>query len=133
MNLFRKYKPPKYEIQEKDVVKDINKLKMDYDKASNQIERLEQENRMLKAIKKNEVYEKRFCQHCGNNIGPKFEYCPKCGQELKKIKQCTECGILVPLKAEFCPNCGAGFEPDKFERVDDLERYEQMPFNKPQF
>ena len=127
LNLFRKYKPPKIEIQDKDFVDNIYKLKLDYNDASDKIEKLEQENTTLRAIKKSEIFEKRFCQHCGSKIGPKFEFCPICGKDLKKIKQCSDCGIMVPLKSEFCPNCGAGFAPNKFERVDEPKYYDPMP------
>jgi FlaG/FlaF family flagellin (archaellin)/RNA polymerase subunit RPABC4/transcription elongation factor Spt4 len=133
LNLFRKYKPPKIEIQDIDFVGNIKKIGMDHNDASDKIEKLEQENATLRAIKKSEVYEKRFCQHCGSKIGPKFEFCPICGKGLKKIKQCSDCGIMVPLKSEFCPNCGVGFAPNKFERVEDPQRYEPAPYYKTQY
>ena len=60
-----------------------------------------------------------------NPLGPIFEYCPTCGEQLfeqaaSEYHQCSDCGkSLVAFDLikdfNFCHNCGARFEEEKFE------------------
>jgi RNA polymerase subunit RPABC4/transcription elongation factor Spt4 len=49
------------------------------------------------------------CKGCGKPLGPGFEFCPYCGQGLKKT--CPACHKPVQDDWKVCPSCGAGIDP----------------------
>ncbi len=114
LNFFRKYKVPPKAIIEKDLSRDLQKLQTDHRATLHKLENLNQENEVLRAIKRQDLFDKRFCAFCGGKIGPDFDYCSKCGKNIKKIMKCPHCNILVSGKEKFCPNCGVGFAQTDF-------------------
>jgi RNA polymerase subunit RPABC4/transcription elongation factor Spt4 len=49
------------------------------------------------------------CGGCGKPLGPGFEFCPYCGQGLKKT--CPACRKPVQDDWKVCPSCGAAIDP----------------------
>lgn len=116
LNFFRKYQaPPKLQL-EMDLTRDHMKLQVEHTSTLQEFENLKKENEVLRAIKRKDIFDKRFCAFCGGKIGNEFDYCSRCGKSLKKIIKCPHCCILVSSKEKFCPNCGIGFAQTDFEQ-----------------
>jgi len=55
-----------------------------------------------------------FCGECGREISSEFEFCPFCGEEIRKVT-CKTCGKKISIQHTFCPYCGSKIqkEPEK--------------------
>ena len=52
--------------------------------------------------------ERRYCDSCGALLTEDVNFCPNCGEQLKKTRTCPNCGTEAASK--FCPNCGCSME-----------------------
>jgi hypothetical protein len=53
---------------------------------------------------------KRYCMHCGVQMGMEVPSCPNCGKIPPSgvdTKQCSTCNTVLPQPAIFCDKCGA--------------------------
>jgi uncharacterized membrane protein YgdD (TMEM256/DUF423 family)/RNA polymerase subunit RPABC4/transcription elongation factor Spt4 len=55
-----------------------------------------------------------FCGECGREVSLEFEFCPFCGNKIKKTT-CKTCGMNISVHHAFCPHCGSRIqrEPEK--------------------
>jgi hypothetical protein len=48
----------------------------------------------------------KFCPKCKADFSNRFEYCTKCGTQLKTQTFCPSCGIALTRSGKYCPQCG---------------------------
>ena len=49
----------------------------------------------------------KICAYCGAKITEKYDFCPKCGKSIKKVKHCKACGEDNDISASTCKLCGS--------------------------
>lgn len=47
-----------------------------------------------------------ICPKCKKQVASEFNFCPECGEDLKKQIACTQCGHIHKEISNFCHSCG---------------------------
>ncbi|MEW6069355.1 MAG: zinc ribbon domain-containing protein [Candidatus Thermoplasmatota archaeon] len=119
IKFFKTYERPKEKLSVEELSVKVNILESEREKLEKEFaaerERLEKElateredkRKVLTRIKEG-VFAKRFCPYCKYSVAPDFDFCPKCGKDIKRIIKCEKCGALVSIAENelYCPNCG---------------------------
>lgn len=108
VKFFKENKGPKEKISIDRMLMKIQSLSDEKKQVETVLEKERREKELLKERIKKGTFAKNFCPHCKSNVKPDFDFCPKCGKEIKHIEKCEKCGSLVHSEIEaYCPNCGA--------------------------
>lgn len=71
-----------------------------------------------------ELFAKRHCPYCSDDIDTGFTFCPSCGKDVSIIVKCSHCGGLMDSNYTHCPNCGD-------RNVYHIEEAEEVPQTPP--
>jgi uncharacterized OB-fold protein len=47
-----------------------------------------------------------ICPKCSKQVASEFNFCPDCGEDLKKQITCSQCGHIHKEVSNFCHSCG---------------------------
>jgi len=75
----------------------------------------------LKEKNVKELFVKRHCPYCSDDIDREFTYCPSCGKDVSNVNKCHQCGALIDSSYAHCPNCGDG-NPDHLEEAEEVPK-----------
>lgn len=108
VKFFKENRGPKEKISIDSLLMKIQSLSDEKKQVETVLESERREKEILGERIKKGVFAKNFCPHCKSAVKPDFDFCPKCGKEIKHIEKCEKCGSLVHSEIEaYCPNCGA--------------------------
>lgn len=65
-----------------------------------------------------QTLEKEGCPKCDAPVHEDYQYCPACGEKMKK--RCSHCKHSYPLTFQVCPYCGKMRDKKKNEKEADL-------------
>ena len=107
VKFFKENKGPKEKISIDSLLMKIQSLSDEKKQVETVLEKERREKELLKERMKKGVFAKNFCPHCKSSVKPDFDFCPKCGKEIRYIGKCESCGLLVHSGIGlYCPNCG---------------------------
>ncbi|MDI6916208.1 MAG: zinc ribbon domain-containing protein [Thermoplasmatales archaeon] len=107
VKFFKENKGPKEKISIDSILTKIQSLSDEKKQVETVLENERKEKELLKERIKKGVFAKNFCLYCKSIVKPDFDFCPKCGKEIKYIEKCEKCGSLVHSEIGlYCPNCG---------------------------
>ena len=108
VKFFKENKGPKEKISIDSLLMKIQSLSDEKKQVETVLEKERREKELLKERMKKGVFAKNFCPHCKSDVKSDFDFCPKCGKEIKHIGKCGSCGSLIHFEiGAYCPNCGA--------------------------
>lgn len=108
VKFFKSYERPKEKLGIEELSLKIKVLENDMGTLEQQLAfEKEDKQKILTRIKEG-VFAKRYCPYCKYSVAPEFDFCPKCGRDIKRIMKCEKCGTLVAIGENelYCPNCG---------------------------
>lgn len=110
LNFFRKYKRPYHPVDKKNDPFEQYNLISEREDLLIKVKKMQKKIEQLKEIKTIKTAEKRFCIFCRSNVTSSYDFCPKCGKDIRKISKCHRCDALISGNEQFCPNCGSNFK-----------------------
>lgn len=106
VKFFKENKGPKEKISIDSLLMGIKCLSDEKKQVETVLEKERREKDLLKERIKKGVFAKNFCPYCKSSVKPDFDFCPKCGKEIRYIEKCESCGLLVHSGiGSYCPNC----------------------------
>jgi RNA polymerase subunit RPABC4/transcription elongation factor Spt4 len=113
VKFFKENKDSKEKISIDSLLMKIQFLSDEKKQVETVLEKERREKEILGERIKKGVFAKNFCPHCKTAVKPDFDFCPKCGKEIKYVEKCEKCGSLVHSEIEtYCPNCSASLRKE---------------------
>lgn len=108
IKFFKTYPRPKEKLTAEELCLKTNILEEEKNRLEQELVFEKEDKQKLLARIKEGVFAKRYCPYCKYSVAPEFDFCPKCGKDIKRIIKCEKCGVLVAMAENelYCPNCG---------------------------
>ncbi|MDI6856367.1 MAG: zinc ribbon domain-containing protein [Candidatus Thermoplasmatota archaeon] len=108
IKFFKTYPRPEEKLTVEELSLKINILEEERRRLEQELAFEKEDKQKILARIKEGVFTKRFCPYCRYSVTHEFDFCPKCGKDIKRIMRCGKCGALTSTAENelYCPNCG---------------------------